>query len=343
MGFKTDREFLRNISIGAVGTRRVASLLNNNGYRVIELERYSSSNKIWATKVKRLRVPDLICLQSGIRIESRAKSTLAIRMSHALNNSDRAWDSGLRDHDLVAFIRCTQDEDARWQAANRLALFRVGGMRSSAALAGLSDRKAASEGSELQLEWKATIPKKPGIVKEISRDKIVTELVTGRKQSYKLGPKKANGQEYYLTCCANVGDEFGEGNTILASSVPDIVTAPPTGSQYDFIPDIGSSQRETVYAAAKALGFMPEEIFRSREPLSQIANDHENVLLRLEAAAALARLGEGMGWVVLEKVSKSSDEPIDVRMESVLILGEIRDSNSARLLKDVTDDASNPS
>ena len=110
MGFKTDREFLRNVSIGALGTRKVAGILNQGGFQIIELERYCTSNKIWATKIKRLRVPDLLCLRTGIRIECRAKSKLEVTMSHAVNNPDRAWDRGLRDDDLVAFIQCEATE-----------------------------------------------------------------------------------------------------------------------------------------------------------------------------------------------------------------------------------------
>ena len=32
-----------------------------------KLERYSRSNKIWSTKVKRLRLPDLLCVRTGLR------------------------------------------------------------------------------------------------------------------------------------------------------------------------------------------------------------------------------------------------------------------------------------
>ena len=116
MGFKSDREFLRNVSIGAIGTRQVAAVLRRGGFQIIELERYSSSNKIWATKIKRLRVPDLLCLRSGIRIESRGKSSLEVTMSHAVANPDRAWDKGLRDTDLIAFVKCSPRDDS-WQAS----------------------------------------------------------------------------------------------------------------------------------------------------------------------------------------------------------------------------------
>lgn len=70
MNFKADWSFLQKISMGAVASRAVVDKLNSCGHEVIELERYSTSNKIWSTKIKRLRLPDLICLKCGKRIES---------------------------------------------------------------------------------------------------------------------------------------------------------------------------------------------------------------------------------------------------------------------------------
>jgi hypothetical protein len=89
VGFKTDTSFLRFLSMGALGTKGFMDYLRNLGYRPIELERYCASNKIWTTKVKRLRLPDVICALTGIRIEVRAKSDLKIRMSDAPANPDR--------------------------------------------------------------------------------------------------------------------------------------------------------------------------------------------------------------------------------------------------------------
>lgn len=59
MAFKEDWSFLDKITMGAVGTESVITQLNAYGHQVIELERYCTSNKIWATKIKRLRIPDL--------------------------------------------------------------------------------------------------------------------------------------------------------------------------------------------------------------------------------------------------------------------------------------------
>ena len=93
MGFKEDASFARFVSMGAAGTAKVGQVLRNeHGHRPVELERYAMANKVWQTKVKRLRLPDLVCLQCGLRVESRAKSKLGIILSH----SERPGGGGTR-------------------------------------------------------------------------------------------------------------------------------------------------------------------------------------------------------------------------------------------------------
>ena len=89
--FKTDASFLEKISAGAVGTAKVFQDLSKQGHLPIELERGSMSFKIWKRiKIKRVRVPDILCVRCGIRVESRAKTTLRITMSHSTSNPTRA-------------------------------------------------------------------------------------------------------------------------------------------------------------------------------------------------------------------------------------------------------------
>ena len=113
MGFKADTSFLRFLSMGAVGVHRTMLRLRDRGFEPIELERYCGSNKIWTTKVKRMRLPDLLCVKTGMRVEVRAKTDPKIRMSDAPANPDRVRDAGLRDDDIkeqrdgpVSGVRC---------------------------------------------------------------------------------------------------------------------------------------------------------------------------------------------------------------------------------------------
>ena len=67
--FKTDESFLEKISIGAIGTQQVFSVLRQLGHQPIELERGSMNYKIWKKfKIKRIRVPDILCVDNGIRL-----------------------------------------------------------------------------------------------------------------------------------------------------------------------------------------------------------------------------------------------------------------------------------
>src|SRR6185503_13391779 len=128
MGFKVETSFLRFLTMGALAAQRVIQAMTAEGLRPIELERYSSSNKIWMTKVKRLRLPDLLCVRTGLRVEVRAKSKLAIQMSDAPNNEQRRWYSGLHEDDLIAFVHCREVDDG-FVLAPQPELFRVRELR----------------------------------------------------------------------------------------------------------------------------------------------------------------------------------------------------------------------
>ena len=120
--FKRDDSFLEKISIGAVGTQKVFEHLKQDDHIPIELERGSMSYKIWKKiKIKRIRVPDILCVNNGIRIESRAKTKLEITMSHSVSDPERGWDSGLKDNDYVALVVCKKigERAVDWLAEER--------------------------------------------------------------------------------------------------------------------------------------------------------------------------------------------------------------------------------
>ena len=103
--FKSDDSFLRKLAVGAAGTNATIDRLKAMGFNPIELERGSTGFKIWKKiKIKRVRVPDILCLKTGIRFESRGKTKPEISMSHSLNDPKRAWDAGMRDDDIVSIV-----------------------------------------------------------------------------------------------------------------------------------------------------------------------------------------------------------------------------------------------
>lgn len=210
MGFKVDTSFLRFLTMGALGVQRVAAQFRARGFEPIDLERYCVSNKIWATKVKRLRMPDLLCVRTGLRIEVRAKRNLKIRMSDAPNNPDRTWDAGCRDEDIVALIACTDGSDGP-VTADGAVCFTVQALRESVAQSKLGPPKSASEGAERDRTWPGTIPRRPGTVLSVNHEKLVVMMEgdgkDSRKQTYTL-----NGKHAYV----NPGDRFAAEITILA-------------------------------------------------------------------------------------------------------------------------------
>jgi hypothetical protein len=134
--FKTDASFLEKISIGAIGTAKVFHDLKSKGHNPIELERGSMSFKIWKKiKIKRVRVPDILCLNCGKRVESRAKTYLKLTMSHSTSDPERGWDFGLANGDLIAFVRCfkTGSKPIDWKADEMVQYVYVDSMRSARA------------------------------------------------------------------------------------------------------------------------------------------------------------------------------------------------------------------
>ena len=111
--FKSDDSFLRKLAMGAAATNATIDRLKSMGFNPIELERGSTGFKIWKKiKIKRIRVPDVLCLNTGVRFESRGKTKLEISMSHSLNDPKRAWDAGMRDDDFVSIVAFKQSEDS---------------------------------------------------------------------------------------------------------------------------------------------------------------------------------------------------------------------------------------
>lgn len=339
MGFKTDWSFLDKISMGAVGTEAVIDQLNQMGHQVIELERYCTSNKIWATKIKRLRIPDLLCLRCGRRIESRAKSKLGIIMSDSENNEERRWFCGLRDTDWVAFIQCFRDAENNWIASDTVNLFDIGGMKVTEGATRLGPPKSVFEGAERDRKWDCYIPGGSGTGTVVS-----IEESSGGCKTLKM--RGDNGRNLTHTVPAdhhlyvNEGDTFTKGAAILSGVVPHLCDCGCSQEQYDFFADLYSDVNETVYTAVKALGYLPISE-QSISELQRIANDADtDGRIRLEAFASLLRLGADV-WEQMYQFAFSL-ESIELKTEYVLILGEISDPETTAYLFRVLQDTTNP-
>lgn len=333
MGFKVDASFLRFLTMGALGARKVIGELSGMGYAPIELERYCTSNKIWATKVKRLRLPDLLCVRTGTRFEVRAKSDLKIRMSDAPNNPDRVWDAGLRDDDIIALIACS-DDDGRPVPANGAVYFTVDTLRASVGTSKLGPAKSASEGAERDRTWPATVPSRPGEVVLVTGEKIVVSMGGDgnppRRQTYTLNDKAP-----YV----KPGERFEAGSDILAGTPVQLANLQvPLANAYHPVPDLASASDVDRFAAAKAILHRPDSYAAALPALEDLL-DHENELrVALEAAGTATSLGSAKGQDFVA-ATLHSDENRQLSMEAIFILTEVKGQFARERLNAVAGDA----
>lgn len=318
MNFKADWSFLEKISMGAVSSQEVIRQLNSCGHKVIELERYSTSNKIWATKIKRLRLPDLICLKCGRRIESRAKSNLDVRMSDNETKPDRRWDTGLSDNDLIAFIQCSKD-DTGWYPAQTVNYFDAKSMRSTVGKSKLGQPKSAGEGAERDRVWPTSIPAKDGEVTDIitSPDKVQIKVkYDDGSRPYTYSLKNDKGYHVYV----NIGDHFEAKATMIAGIPTSKTSMEICSSGYNFLNDLKSDIKEIRYAGVKALGYLIRDNnnIKKLKELLLVEDDHR---IKLEIYASLLRLSEDL-WTEFKNYAMSLEEEM-YRFEYVLIMGEL--------------------
>ncbi len=246
MAFKDTADFLRYLTLGARGCAAIARYLTEQqGHRITELERYTMSNKIWTTKIKRLRLPDLMCLNCGVRVEARAKSELEIKVSHS-DTPGREWDAGLRDNDSFAFIRCVSTGGTA-QPASQPVLFRVADMRATRHLAKLGTRKPASAGSEIDLTWPALTPKRAGRVIDVADGRIRVMWDGGQQYTF---PRRTAFQHSYV----EVFDTFAAYSQFLIGVVPPLKDLACPGSCWDYRAEMTALDKVSQYAAVKAAG-----------------------------------------------------------------------------------------
>lgn len=328
--FKSDESFLQKLAVGATGTKLTIQRLRELGYRPIELERGSTGYKIWKKiKIKRVRVPDILCLRSGLRFESRGKTKLEISMSHSLKDPHRAWDSGMRPDDSVAIVLCEQvgESPVDWTAASPIHFVKVADMRTafSQGKTQITKPKGVEEGSEIRIIWPCFAANEVSVVTEVSDTAVKLRQSNGRVQRCVLARKN-----FVLLPQCIVGQAIQQ-NQIVASTVP-VDLAPVCQvdvAERFFLTHLKSAALSERYAAAKALRFrgysesLPDLIERMRDPA-------EDIYVQLEAAAALAAYNEPTGWAFLAKCSDS--DYLTIQLETIIVLSEIVHSQSQSLL-----------
>jgi hypothetical protein len=329
--FKSDISFLEKISMGATGTIAVFNNLNEQGHKPIELERGSTSFKIWKEiKIKRIRVPDILCIDCGKSVECRAKTKLEISMSHSQADQERGWDYGLDDNDLVAFAVCKKigDGPIDWEINSPIQYVLVHELRSAQknGRAILTQPKGAEEGFEMRIIWPAAIAKASGIVKSISSERFqYRREIDNRTITLKL---LKNGQN--MTPFIKESDKILE-NQIVASIAPVSLnfSCDKSASAGHYINLLSNTSLGNRYKAAKALSFFnSSEIAEALN--NKLTDSNEHIYVRLEAAAGLARQNDARGYDFIKLCLK--DEYLQNRLEAVIVLGEIDKNTTCQIL-----------
>ncbi len=331
--FKSDISFLEKISMGATGTLATFKNLKNQGHNPIELERGSTSFKIWKDiKIKRIRVPDILCIDCGRCVECRTKTKLEISMSHSRADPERGWDYGLDDTDCIALVVCSRagEEPINWEVSGPIQFIPVKDLRSAQkeGLTRITQPKGMREGFEMRLIWPTKVANYNGIATSIDQERIQYQREPdGRTITLKLIKKKS-----VMNPLIQESEKVVK-NQIVASFVPVLFSFPceKSISEDHYIRMLSSTSISKRYAAAKALAFFVSA--RAEDVLQQRINDlNEHIYVRLEAATSLAHQTNAHGYEFIKKCL--SDEYVQNRLEAVIVLGEIHEDVSCQILID---------
>jgi len=342
--FKSDDSFLRKLVIGASGVNATMFRLKDLGFNPIELERGSSGFKIWKKiKIKRIRVPDILCLDTGLRFESRGKTKLEISMSHSLNDPKRSWDFGMRDDDIVSIVEFEQNESPiEVKQISPVHFVSVRDMRTafSKKCIDISKPKGFEEGSEIRVIWPSAYSNYESHITEMSPDKIKMEPNTssGKKQSVLLSRKKG---KFTLVPCVQKNDNI-QANQIVASVVPvslDLICPKKVNEQY-FIEKLDNVNLTERYAAAKALRHKPYSPEAEKTLLERLNDNDEDIYVKLEAAATLAVSDVSSAWDFIGSrlFSPAMTIPLETQLETIIVISELSVNKSEQLLINILQD-----
>lgn len=353
--FKSDSSFFHKVALGAIGSRVVQRDLAMRGHSMVELERGSLDSKIWkGVKRKRVRIPDLVCVECGQRVEVRTKSEPKLSMSHSPTVPERRWDYGMVGDDLIAIPICVEDGAAdhaanthwtrgllvadtsylsqrewiRWRPEGVVNYFSVQAFRDTRP--DKTTIKGAEEGAETTLVWRSCFSPSEGSVVDISDANITVEG--------EGGVRKRKGRKN-LRLTVGVGDLVGL-NQVLACNVK------PSGAMElrcggglgarGFAKMLASQHLPVRFAGVKLARLRKEASLRTE--MSAIAADaDEDIYVRLEAKAYLAAVhGTDLRELFAKELSASDKAD---QLEAVITIGEVGTEAAAVVLADILGDA----
>lgn len=343
---KPDASFFRKITKGAVGARAVSRDLEERfGHQIAELENGATGTKLWkGVKRKRVRIPDLVCSECGVRIESRAKSKPELSMSHSTADAERAWDFGFVDGDLIAFPGCNRAgmddwsrgrllddtsfwharERIRWRSSDHISYFFVEDFRAHDPSGGAT--KGVTEGSERTLSWDAIFSTRNGTVTDIDEDNRIRV------------ERDSDGNAYRWTNRKDIPPVVEEGDHVSEHQVIASVVPPASNDQLRCagrLPDghlrrlLDSPERTQRFAGIKLARLREDRDIAGR--VREVSgHPDEDLYVRLEGAIYRCKVeGEDVEGVIGPYLDDPDDQ---IRLEAVVALAETATPGAVRLL-----------
>lgn len=354
IAFKPDASFFEKIVRGAIGTRAVCDDLRHRGHTMVELERGSLDTKLWKdVKRKRVRIPDLLCIKCGLRVESRAKAKAELTMSHSTSDAERVWDFGMVDADCVAFPVCESTRKlfwshgnlqegasywhernwTHWQLLGKINYFLVSNFR--AVPFQRKATKGVTEGSESIIEWPATFSTRTGHVEAVQGNKIAIRR-TSDSHLYTWSIR-ASRQVF-----VSPGDAIQEHQVIASAVQPlsDLQLGCSGALPRNHIANLLKSRERTQrFTGVKLARLLRDSQYTS--VIKQLSQDtEEDIYIRLEAMAYLASVAGYQPRDLFEAPLTSPDQ--QTQLEAVIAIGETATSEAVALLSDILDRSNQP-
>ena len=113
--FKPDSSFFRKIAIGAVGTRAVCEDLNQHQHTMADLSGVQRIQSCGRTLNASASASLILCARlaaCGLRVAPRASRNCQCRIAPL--KTERSWDFGMVDTDVVAFPVCGAVGEQYW-------------------------------------------------------------------------------------------------------------------------------------------------------------------------------------------------------------------------------------
>ena len=354
IAFKPDSSFFEKIVRGAIGTRAVCDDLRHHGHTMVELERGSLDTKLWKdVKRKRVRIPDLLCVKCGLRVESRAKAKAELTMSHSTGDAERVWDFGMVDTDCVAFPVCESTRKlfwshgslqqgasywhernwTHWGLLGRINYFLVSEFR--AVPFQPKATKGVTEGSETIIEWPATFSTRTGHVESVQGHKIAIRRTSDR-HLYTWSIRA--GQSVFVS----PGDAIQE-HQVIASAVRPMgdpqLRCPGTLPRNHIANLLQSRERTQRFTGVKLARLLRDT--HHTPVIEQLTQDaEEDIYIRLEGMAYLASVAGHRAHDLFEGALTSPDQ--QTQLEAVIAIGETATPEAVALLSEILDRTDQP-